>query len=163
MIVAWRVFVFPYNKRHKTTSCTHIKRIATNAHTVTGVVFLNLPPIVNALGVLRITLCVSLKNLVSIIVYCTFFTPINSTNVYIFIFFQEQGHCNDLISKGGSPVTQDDSHLNSTYEYVVSTFHSWHFWKYQKWWCSLRPLAMRGIRVQMPHCWLFEWDKGCGQ
>ncbi len=50
----------------------------------------------------------------SIIVFYTFFTPINSTNVYIFIFFQEQGHRNDLISKGGSPVTQDDRNLNST-------------------------------------------------
>ncbi len=113
MIVDWRVFIFPCNKLHKTTSCP-IKRIATNAHAVTGVAFLNLPPIVNALGVLRITLCVPLKNLVSVIVFYTIFTPINSTNVYIFIFFQEQGHRNDLISKGGSLVTQDDRNLNST-------------------------------------------------
>ena len=76
------------------TSCTPVKRIAMNAQAVTVVAFLNLPPIVNALGVLRITLCVSLKNLVSIIILSTFFTPINSTNVYIFIFFQEQGRRN---------------------------------------------------------------------
>jgi hypothetical protein len=78
-------------------------------------VFLNLPPIVNALGVSRITSRVSLKILVSLIVLASFFTPINSTNVYIFIFFQEQGCCHDLFSKGISPVPQDDSLLiNST-------------------------------------------------
>jgi hypothetical protein len=52
---------------------------------------------------------------VSLIVLASFFTPINSTNVYIFIFFQEQGCCHDLFSKGISPVPQDDSLLiNST-------------------------------------------------
>jgi len=86
-------------------------RIATNAHAVTGVAFLNLPPIVNALGVSS----VSLKNLVSLIVLASFFTPINSTNVYIFIIIQEQGCRNDLFSKGVSPVPQHDSPLiNST-------------------------------------------------
>jgi hypothetical protein len=104
VIVAWRVFVFPYNKWHKTISCP-IKRIATNTHAVTAVVFLNLPPIVNALGVLRITLCVSLKNLVSIILrLCIIFYSIR---LNIFIFFQEQGRRNDLFSKGVSPVPQD--------------------------------------------------------
>jgi len=49
-----------------------------------------------------------------VLFFYTIFTPINSTNVFIFIFFQEQGHRNDLISKGGSPVTQDDRNLNST-------------------------------------------------
>jgi hypothetical protein len=52
---------------------------------------------------------------VSLIVLASFFTPINSTNVYIFIIIQEQGRRNDLFSKGVSPVPQDDSHLiNST-------------------------------------------------
>ena len=38
-----------------------------------------------------------------------------SNQLNIFIFFQEQGSCNDLFSKGVSPVSQDDSHLiNST-------------------------------------------------
>ena len=104
MIVAWRIFVFHFNKWHKTISCP-IKRIATNAHAVTGVAFLNLPPIVNALGVLRITLCVSLKNLVSIILrLCIIFYSIQLNN---FICFQEQGRRNDLYSKCVSPVPQD--------------------------------------------------------
>jgi hypothetical protein len=102
----------------KTSCCLkYLERIALklNALSVTGVVFLNLPPIVNALGVSRITSSVSLTILVSLIVLASFFTPINSTNVYIFIFFQEQGRRNDLFSKGVSPVPQDDSHLvNST-------------------------------------------------
>ena len=71
----------------------YLEWIALNTLSVTGVVFLNLPPIVNAL----------------------IFTPINSTNVYIFIFFQEQGRRNDLFTKGVSPVPQDDSNfVNST-------------------------------------------------
>jgi hypothetical protein len=100
----------------KTSCCLkYLERIALNALSVTGVVFLNLPPIVNALDVSRITSRVSLKNLVSLIVLASFFTPINSTNVYIFIFFQELGRRNDLFSKGVSPVPQDDSNLvNST-------------------------------------------------
>jgi hypothetical protein len=76
-----------------------IKRIAKNEHAVTGVAFLNLPPIVNALGVSRITSHVSLKNLVSLIILASFFTPINSTNVYIFIIFQEQGRRNICFQK----------------------------------------------------------------
>ena len=58
----------------------------TNAHTVTGVAFSNLPPIINALGVSRITSCVSLKILVSHIVSNSNFTPLNSTtSSYLFL------------------------------------------------------------------------------
>ena len=76
----------------------NIKKNATNAHAVTGVAFLNLPPIVNTLGVSRITSRVSLKILVSLIVFTSIFTPINSTNVYYLYFFLEQDRRNDLLS-----------------------------------------------------------------
>jgi len=76
---------------------------------------LNLPPIVNALGVSRQNASVSLKICESLIVLASFFTPINSTNVYYLYFFQEQGRRNDLLSKRDGPVPQDDRHIiNST-------------------------------------------------
>ncbi len=85
-----------------------------NAHAVTGVAFLNLPPIVNALGVSRITYCVSLKILVSLIVFNSIFTPINLTNAYHLLFVQEQGRRNDLLSKCDGLVPQDERSLLST-------------------------------------------------
>jgi hypothetical protein len=69
-------------------------------------VFLNLHPIVNALGVLRITLFIYLKNLVSII---------HSTQPLLLTFFcQEQGRRNDLLSKYDGPIPQDDRSLLSS-------------------------------------------------
>jgi hypothetical protein len=76
----------------------HITKIATNAHTVTGVAFLNLPPIVNALGVSRITSrVVSLFSL-------SFLLQSTQPMFIFFIFFQEQGCRNDLLSKCDGPV-----------------------------------------------------------
>ena len=67
------------------SSCLKIKKNVTNAQRSIGLVFSNLPPIVNALGVSRITSCVSLKILVSHIVSNAIITPLNSTtSSYLF-------------------------------------------------------------------------------
>jgi hypothetical protein len=78
-------------------------------------VFLNLHPIVNALGVLRITLFISLKNLVSIILrLCIIFYSTQLNHFFLPFFCQEQGRRNDLLSKYDGPIPQDDRSLLST-------------------------------------------------
>ena len=92
----------------------NIKKIVTNAHAVTVVACSNLPPIINALSVSRITYCVFLNILVSHIVSNTNFPLLNSTTSSSPFFCQEQGRCNDLLSKYDGAVPQDDRSLLST-------------------------------------------------
>jgi hypothetical protein len=62
-----------------------------NALSVTGLVFLNLHPIINALGVLRIILFVSLKNLVSIILHlCNIFYSTQLNHFFLPFFVQNK-------------------------------------------------------------------------
>ncbi len=97
-------------------SCLNIKKNVTNAQRSIGLAFLNLPPIVNALDVSRITSCVSLKILVSHIVTTSiFYSFLHSTQPLLLTFFwREQGRCNDLLTKCDGPVPQDDRSLLST-------------------------------------------------
>jgi len=72
----------------KTSRCLKfLARIATNALSVTGLVFLNLHPIINALGVLRIILFVSLRNLVSILLCLCNIFYFTQLNHFFFPFF----------------------------------------------------------------------------
>ncbi len=93
-------------------SCLNIKKNVTNAHASIRLAFWNLPPIVNALGVSRITSCVSLKILVSHIVFNSIFPPLNSTTSS-YLFLSRTGSPQELMGLPPSFVCLVEFHLIS--------------------------------------------------
>ena len=95
------------------TSSKYQKKM--NAHAVTRVAFFESPSHRQCSRCVKnnLTSCVSLKNLVSHIVFTSIFTPLNSTTSS-YLFCQEQGRRNDLLSKCDGPVPQDERSLLST-------------------------------------------------
>ncbi len=105
----WVFFISPYNQWQTE---------------VTGVAFLNIPPIFNALGALRCTYHASLNIPVSLLkdAWSKYFLNLTHPNFILFNFFPEQGRRNDLNQQKVYNKTTNDHHLSSSDLSVVIVF-----------------------------------------